>query len=1681
MVTSDSMKNVASHLITPQKASSKFVASHTNPLVASYLGVGKSGSTKTSASDADVNHDTYDHCDGSTFCSSSASDKSPPSLVEEEDTEDTLTPLHPTHSKSSRRPSYRAEDDDEDDEEMIQYNYNSEYTPSNFKTGSASLRRTPGANAMHRSAFSKHSTPIISLGSMGAAGNRDVLRRTPGASVMHRSATGTNTRKTDTTSLSEGKSAETNASPDICTLPLDRDSALENKNTLISDNSNVTKLRKGNNNCTRILGYGLATPSPLVSRGQLRKTSDHTEILGETNEHSNNIKMNEKPRAQDDDFSTSPTKMEIACTPTPQSTRIVQSSSVKSRPPLDPNSTTGRENYLYTPAEVSLANNRDLNLHATANGAMSPNTIQLATSLDNLLDDEEGNLKRCDKKESKGQTDLPKDSSFHRFTRTSSCTSKEGSTNSRCIPSSSDVNPVKGNSSPPRPANFSSGGAFSPPAKPAPSQPNQLKPSFQPQHGEGTYVHAPTPKKAGDANPSSNYQYHHSSQNDGLEEHNGDCGDVNKHPLIIHNHFHCNMPPFQNSHPAIFDAGPGSMGYDPNMYTFQSQFIRGTAVHHGIPSPLPFQHPPHVSVNNNHVDYGHHQQHHLPHPSASPVPPSTMSPHPYPMHSLQYQSLSPVPFSPQHVVGAVAWSGHDVHECQGHNQWGAMGNGTGWEQPTHLSSDYAFNGGMYPGSGAMGPPIMSTPTPPPMSWVPSEYGEYNGSCAAPDPTTIDEITYHNMVSNKKTSYPPQHIARENSAVPHHDKCALRDAGKITTDRPYARMTQNYEEYHVSGANRYVEGSTANKPQYQEMPRDSISYMQRPYTQNIHDSVKCRTLHEEEPSRIKLVKHGSKKHLRGSVRKRGNTSGVESNDEALKSFTKKDRLAPAAEIVSKKKNSDSKRRNKENQGQPMNVDNMKAVHGRKVKKKTEAGIKGVASEGRSVEVEKVELMDSNATRTMFKEFYRTFRLKEKTSLSCAAEFAKDYLDNASTPESMHWRIYLELADLAKRENNFNEARQLFYKVCNLQPHMSQGWLEFSKLEEECGNLDICSQLLSLGLQFCECNENLLTRAIKHEERMAHEHRNGDLSRARELLAPLKKFGIEKVWRTILEGAMMESRAGNDAIARRVLKYLMHSVAWYGPLYLEAFRLERDAGCPIKASSIVERGLKEIPQYGPLWFGAFRLYEGLDIEQNNFNLPQTMNMIERATKSISRELIWKVHLEAAQAQERAAHHFASENKDASLNEKLDLCRHSYVKTISACPEKLCWKVWLAAGRMELSACRFEEARRLFLKSFSVVPPKGRPVVLLECSRLEEFVGNVKLARAILCKSRAEAADWKVYLQSVYLEARSGNREDAIQIAQKGLKVHTGTGRLWATLVQLREADGEELQMATMQQSLTAVPKSGEVWCEAARMFLNPLSSTFDVATAVQALDFATKFTPQFGDSFLETLRLIFLQKMNKSIGLKLVNEMKKSISSIEWQSHADGHDLFFCCVGKSIQQAIIYLTTLDITFDNVDTSQLELRCSNADPNYGKLWFHCRCKPTDTARTVLRQAKELIGKDLSKYAHVYLAALMRRAAVDIMAHAKQPKSHKGINESGYKKWVEEKRKVQNSCLRTFPNIHDLITNNQDTNTYEGAQHLVSCLCSANFVTGLVALNEEKDIQSLSLIERQKVLFGNDLSILV
>lgn len=576
-----------------------------------------------------------------------------------------------------------------------------------------------------------------------------------------------------------------------------------------------------------------------------------------------------------------------------------------------------------------------------------------------------------------------------------------------------------------------------------------------------------------------------------------------------------------------------------------------------------------------------------------------------------------------------------------------------------------------------------------------------------------------------------------------------------------------------------------------------------------------------------------------------------------------------------------------------------------------------------------------------------------------------------------------------------------------------------MEEEYGYFDQSIVILLNGLQHCPHNEALITKTIKQLER---KHR---ISHIRNILGSLQNASIEKTWKSILEGALFELRVGRTDAARKALSLLMKRVPWYGPIYFEAFKLEEKEGNYQAAMEIIERGLKSLPRYGPLWFALLKLREREDVEkewkglliEGGFpRLSHLRGSVAEAIKSISRELVWKIHFEHAQAEERVADLSAEgcyllwgsanascllrKSTDSTLNNLLGqnnrnvtytlscstpLCsftaattfpwssinsssresllrsrgRHlrlgSARETLAAsllhCPANLRWKIWLAGSRLELSARRLAEARALLCRAFADVPVKSKSLVYLEASRLEEYVGNIPAAINLLRLSIRESSEWKLLLEGVLLEARTGDIYMAIRLATHAVEKHPGTGRLWAVLIQLchrvegviradklakfpwiKWEDSVELEekdqtsyrkkkrigkiychdpsqellhlssddrrenrncfgkmrtkiprkAVVLMEAIQHVPKSGEVWTEAARCSLNPMNaSVFDLGKSQQYLYFAIQFTPQYGDTFIEYLRLemicqVFLPLILKRLGLPLTSFLTTFLS-------------------------------------------------------------------------------------------------------------------------------------------------------------------------------------------------------------
>lgn len=159
-----------------------------------------------------------------------------------------------------------------------------------------------------------------------------------------------------------------------------------------------------------------------------------------------------------------------------------------------------------------------------------------------------------------------------------------------------------------------------------------------------------------------------------------------------------------------------------------------------------------------------------------------------------------------------------------------------------------------------------------------------------------------------------------------------------------------------------------------------------------------------------------------------------------------------------------------------------------------------------------------------------------------------------------------------------------------------------------------------------NENLFVKAVKVLEKLKK------YDEVRRLLAELADVPLDKTWRILMEGALFEGRIGNKAGARASFAFLTEVCPTYGPIYLESSKYEEKENEISKAVKITSEGIDHNPKYGPLWFQYLRLFEKSTKTQRTELFDPLDNILDDMFVNVSRELEWKVAIEAAQTYDR-----------------------------------------------------------------------------------------------------------------------------------------------------------------------------------------------------------------------------------------------------------------------------------------------------------------------------------------------------------------------------------------------------------------------------------------------------------------
>ena len=149
---------------------------------------------------------------------------------------------------------------------------------------------------------------------------------------------------------------------------------------------------------------------------------------------------------------------------------------------------------------------------------------------------------------------------------------------------------------------------------------------------------------------------------------------------------------------------------------------------------------------------------------------------------------------------------------------------------------------------------------------------------------------------------------------------------------------------------------------------------------------------------------------------------------------------------------------------------------------------------------------------------------------------------------------------------------------------------------------------------------------------------------------------------------------------------------------------------------------------------------------------------------------------------------------------------------------------------------------------------------------------------------------------------------------------------------------MALRAFRRALCHVTKSGEVWCEGARIFLDPCCRAFNLLNASKCLNYAVFFTPQYGDTFIEAIKLLILS------------------SDRFLEFHACPNPCLLSYLLRSMPQIVLFIK----------------RASFFEPNYGFLWFRAQPFMQSPLKEVLYTCLLTISREIALNAALYYEAM-------------------------------------------------------------------------------------------------------------
>ena len=219
-----------------------------------------------------------------------------------------------------------------------------------------------------------------------------------------------------------------------------------------------------------------------------------------------------------------------------------------------------------------------------------------------------------------------------------------------------------------------------------------------------------------------------------------------------------------------------------------------------------------------------------------------------------------------------------------------------------------------------------------------------------------------------------------------------------------------------------------------------------------------------------------------------------------------------------------------------------------------------------------------------------------------------------------------------------ARIVFLDLASEQPLFIPVWIEFYRMEIECGEYLSAHLILKSALAYHPKNELLLQKLIKVDEKLM------DVASLMYTVEELVQMDTQKSLRTAMEGVASLARLGYRQFAASVYERVISNPRFsLGNFFLEFMNFEKHCGWYYELLRLSQTALQRYFKYGPLWFYCFTLIEHYytlmwrrDVVANRVDCRVYDEYMKKAVGCLTNDILWRVFFVQIQFCNRAVLH-------------------------------------------------------------------------------------------------------------------------------------------------------------------------------------------------------------------------------------------------------------------------------------------------------------------------------------------------------------------------------------------------------------------------------------------------------------